>query len=72
MVTISAEVKAGLLHLAVSDNGVGLPEGKTRREGIGLTNTRERLRQIFADAASMSLTNENGVAIRISLPYTTR
>ncbi|MDO9193477.1 MAG: histidine kinase [Undibacterium sp.] len=60
---------AEVLALCVSDNGVGF--GATGSgSGIGLTNIRERLKQLYGNRASLLLeTNEDGgVLARIFLP----
>jgi two-component system LytT family sensor kinase len=46
-VRVVASAKGGRLTLAVADNGVGLPRGFT--EGVGLSNTRSRLRELYGD-----------------------
>ena len=47
--------------LRVSDDGVGL--ARTWREGIGLGNCRERLRQLFGERASFTLETIDGVTV---------
>src|SRR5205085_12002106 len=51
-VTISASRMNGSLHLQVIDNGPGLPTGWELSEGtgIGLSNTRQRLAQLYPSA----------------------
>jgi two-component system, LytTR family, sensor kinase len=66
---VSATHEGGRLLLRVSDDGPGL--GITPvREGIGLSNTRERLRHLFGDDYSLSYGNapEGGFAIALSFP----
>lgn len=46
-VRVVASATGGRLTLAVTDNGVGLPRGFT--EGVGLRNTRSRLRELYGD-----------------------
>jgi len=57
------------LVLTVSDNGLGFTS-VTSGTGIGLTNIRERLKQLYKDRASLTLeTNEDdGVTARIIFP----
>jgi len=45
------------LLLTVRDNGAGVGE---THAGVGLTNTRERLAQLYGDAAGFRLTNADG------------
>jgi two-component system, LytTR family, sensor kinase len=56
---------AGGLVLEVSDNGPGL--NGAAREGIGLTNTRARLRQLYGEGGGLELANraEGGVMVRV-------
>ena len=59
------------LILEVEDNGVGLPVTRNLIEGVGLTNTRERLRASFADEATLSLESADGggTVARIDMPF---
>jgi LytS/YehU family sensor histidine kinase len=70
-VTIRGEVKNKLLHVLVQDNGAGLSATNVKPEGLGLTNTRERLRQLFGDSASLTIKQCEGVTVEMSLPFTT-
>ncbi len=60
------------LVLTVSDNGLGFTAGASGT-GIGLTNIRERLKQLYQEHAALTLeTNEQGgVTARIILPTNT-
>lgn len=68
-VEISALVESGRLRLAVRDDGVGMDEA--RGEGVGLSNTRERLRTLYGDAASVELSTpaEGGTEVVLTLPF---
>ena len=46
-VDVRAWEREGKLHLVVRDDGVGLRTGAPVREGVGLSITRERLRQLY-------------------------
>jgi two-component sensor histidine kinase len=48
-VEVVARHEGGVLHLVVADDGVGLAGGRVAppREGVGLRNTRERLRHLY-------------------------
>jgi len=67
-VRVSARRNGSDLHLEVTDNGLGLPE--TYEEGIGLLNTRARLRQLHGDRQCFAVNEgENGgVTVSISIP----
>jgi LytS/YehU family sensor histidine kinase len=69
-VRLSAARSDGVLTLTVEDDGAGLPAG-SMREGIGLSNTRERLRASFGDSQRLTLQPRSGggVVARIELPY---
>ena len=73
-VTVSGRVAGGQLHLEVSDDGPGLGDGSKRaKEGVGLTNTRERLAKIYGSHGQLTLRSEagRGVAVQIILPCRT-
>ncbi len=61
--------RAGLL-LTVLDNGVGLPDAASRREGFGLTQVRERLAARYGAAARLELhaAESGGTLARVVLP----
>lgn len=73
MLTIEARREGDLLRLTVTDDGVGLhaQSPRTSRRGIGLANTRERLRTLHGDAARLEFTSraEGGVCAEVVLPY---
>lgn len=60
------------LEVQVADNGAGLPAGGERaiREGIGLSNTRARLRQLYGDDYQLDLAGRagGGVVATLVLP----
>ncbi|HVS54341.1 MAG TPA: sensor histidine kinase [Opitutaceae bacterium] len=70
-VEISGRVESDRLHLEVRDDGPGIGSGHARvEEGVGLTNTRERIRKIYGAAGHLSLRSEpgRGVTVQIVLP----
>jgi sensor histidine kinase YesM len=70
-VAVRGHVAGGQLHLEVRDDGPGLGDGSKRaKEGVGLTNTRERLAKIYGVHGQLSLRSEpgRGVAVQIILP----
>src|SRR5512140_2765808 len=65
---VSATHEDGRLLLRVTDDGPGLGLAPVR-EGIGLTNTRERLRHLFGDDFSLSYANVPGGGFAIALAF---
>lgn len=57
------------LELQVKDNGAGLAEGY--QEGIGLSNTRARLLQLYGGEQSLEISSTpgQGALVRIILPF---
>ena len=75
VIGIKAERADGELRLTVSDNGRGLAcvgEGKLK-EGVGLTNTRARLQELYGAESSLQLHSGNtgGFSAEIRLPWRT-
>jgi anti-sigma regulatory factor (Ser/Thr protein kinase) len=67
-VTIQAERNGAFLELCVGDNGVGLSGASSLREGIGLCNTRERIRELYQQEGSVTL-RENGAGLAVVLRF---
>ncbi len=63
----------GILRLQVLDNGLGISESLTEepRRGLGLTNTRERLRQLYGDSHQFSLQKccGGGTVVSLEIPF---
>lgn len=60
------------VEVRVQDDGPGLSTSySSERQGIGLTNTRARLRQLYGAEASLEMENCNGggVVVTIKLPF---
>ena len=65
---MSATHEDGRLLLRVADDGPGLGPAPVV-EGIGLTNTRDRLRHLFGDDFSLSYANVAGGGFAIALAF---
>jgi sensor histidine kinase YesM len=70
----SLQIKAwrdnGALRLRVADDGPGLSEAPT--EGVGLSNTRERLKRLYGEQGqSLALQSSPGagVTVDVTLPF---
>jgi sensor histidine kinase YesM len=61
----------GRLHLEVQDNGDGIQPGSKKREGIGLSNTRSRLEQLYGKRQQFELQNvpSGGLLARVVIPF---
>ena len=60
------------LRLTVQDNGGGMSAQQPVREGVGLTNTRERLRHLYGEAERLRFQNVpggGGLAVEIEIPF---
>jgi two-component system, LytTR family, sensor kinase len=74
-VTIQAARENGHLRLQVMDDGAGLPAGWQwdSHAGVGLTNTKQRLEQLYPGAHQLTVSNAEGggATVEIILPFHT-
>ena len=72
-VTVAATRRDGRVEIEIADNGRGLPNGTPRAEGVGLSNTRARLEQLYGGEFKLELANgpAGGAVARLALPYQT-
>lgn len=72
-INIAAARENGHLALTVSDNGLGVPFGDLDglTEGVGLSNTRRRLRNLYGEGHSFGLRNDegSGLVVNLVIPY---
>jgi LytS/YehU family sensor histidine kinase len=70
-IQLQAQRRAGRLILAVSDDGAGLATGGAVREGIGLSNTRARLQELYGQDQQLALTARagGGLTVTLELPF---
>lgn len=67
-VWIKAEPVGEAVEITVVDDGPGLPPG-TIREGLGLTNTRKRLEQLYGPAGQLTLRSlPRGLEVAVRVP----
>ncbi|MGD9589087.1 MAG: sensor histidine kinase [Pyrinomonadaceae bacterium] len=72
-INIGAIKENGHLELTVSDDGLGVPHGKVQdlTEGVGLSNTRRRLKHLYGDKHTFKLNNggDSGLAVSLVIPF---
>lgn len=71
-IEIRGHRRDGRFELAVSDNGPGLPDdGSELREGVGLSNTRARLRGLYGREQDLQLVTgpDGGLTVRLWIPF---
>jgi transcription initiation factor TFIIIB Brf1 subunit/transcription initiation factor TFIIB len=75
LIAISATRENGTLRLQVRDNGRGLATGNGSQDGsgIGLSNTRARLQQLYGERYRFELSSaeEGGVVVTMEIPFQT-
>lgn len=69
-IAITASTSGGELEIAVHDDGPGLCESPSGN-GVGLANTRERLRVLYGQAQSVCVSPiaPRGLEVKLVLPY---
>jgi LytS/YehU family sensor histidine kinase len=71
-IRIAASRCNGILTLSVYNDGPGLPaEWEMTRSGIGISNVRTRLQNLYGDAFELNMRNRDaqGVEVSVSLPF---
>ena len=73
LIVIRAVREGELLILGILDNGRGLARSMPIREGLGLSNTRKRLKQLYPDAHAFRVEprDTGGVAVTAEIPFRT-
>ncbi len=74
-VTVTARKEGGSLRLGILDDGPGFrgPSSRGGGTGVGISNTRKRLAELYGEEASLELENRSprGTAVIITLPFHT-
>jgi LytS/YehU family sensor histidine kinase len=73
-ITISAKRSASQLQITVEDDGQGPPsDGQVQNEGVGLSNVRERLKQLYGVEQFLELTGSKqgsgGTLVSLNIPF---
>lgn len=70
-IEITGSRRGERLALEIRDSGRGFPAAGQYKEGLGLRNTRERLRQLYGSEQEFTLANDpaGGAVVSISLPF---
>jgi len=72
LIEIRASRANGALDIEVRDNGNGFPvqNGELLSEGVGISNTRERLERLYGDRHRFDLGNapSGGASVRLQIP----
>jgi two-component sensor histidine kinase len=70
-IEMRAHRENGALALEVWDNGAGLPECQAIEEGVGLSNTRARLRELYGEAHRFELrpSPTGGLLVHLTIPF---
>lgn len=70
-IELRAQRQGGALTLGVWDNGSGLSEDRPAKEGVGLSNTRARLRELYGMEHRFELLHapEGGLRVDLSIPF---
>jgi signal transduction histidine kinase len=71
LIELQARRLEDALTLVVADDGAGLKENGTIHEGIGLSNTRARLRELYGASQRCDLVRgeQGGVRVEIKIPF---
>jgi len=70
-IELEARRQDGALALVVGDDGAGLAKPEQIKEGVGLSNTRARLRELYGTAHQFQLIRgaKGGVRVELSIPF---
>jgi two-component system LytT family sensor kinase len=73
-ISVKTFVEGNWLHLLVNDNGGGLHQRNSTngaRQGVGLSNTRERLEQVYKEHFELRVNSasDSGTTVEILIPH---
>lgn len=69
-IAVHAITRDQRLIVTITDTGRGIPAAGLSRQGIGLSNTRERLRELYGSDHQFDLSNrpEGGLQVKLEIP----
>jgi two-component system LytT family sensor kinase len=69
-IVLRSRITDSMLELQVCDDGPGAPSTESERSGVGLSNTRARLQQLYGELQSVELQSSGvGTIATIRIPY---
>ncbi|MEO8168989.1 MAG: ATP-binding protein, partial [bacterium] len=73
LIEVTAVRDNGSLRMIVRDNGIGLSSEEKRKDGVGLSTTRARLRELYGDRQNFELIDniEGGAVATVVVPFKT-
>lgn len=66
-ISVTTQINDGKLKVQVIDNGPGLTASYPLKDGVGLTNTRARLKQLYGEDYRLDLNNNDPQGLNVSL-----
>jgi two-component system LytT family sensor kinase len=70
VISLETQVRDSMLHIKIRNNGQLMPKKLNGSKGLGIENTRQRLKLIYGNKATFSIFNEddNTVLTEVNLP----
>jgi two-component system LytT family sensor kinase len=70
VISLETQVVDSMLHIKIRNNGQLMPKKVNGAKGLGIENTKQRLKLIYGNRATFSIYNEddNTVLTEVNLP----